>query len=106
MADRDSGDWAGFYLSYFLKIKEISVQTMGKANNTEESVIEAKPLAFDIQCLTMPKRLGLFTFALTAGLMLTAGSVLAEPSFPTLTAANSPVENTGQNVRDREVQAY
>lgn len=77
------------------------MQTMGKANHTEESVIQAKPVAVNFQCLTMPKRLGLFTFAMTAGLMLTAGSVLAEPSFPALTAANSPVENTGQNVRDR-----
>jgi osmotically-inducible protein OsmY len=32
--------------------------------------------------------------------MLTAGSVLAEQSFPTLAVANSPVENTSQNVRD------
>ena len=77
------------------------MQTMGKANNTEESVIQARPIAFNFHCLTIPKRLGLFTFALTAGLMLTASSANADHATLTLAAANSPVENTGRNARDK-----
>jgi osmotically-inducible protein OsmY len=48
---------------------------------------------------TAPKLLGLFTFILTTGLMLTTGSVRAEPH--TMFAANSELENTERNVRDR-----
>ncbi|MGZ8907019.1 MAG: BON domain-containing protein [Methylobacter sp.] len=47
----------------------------------------------------MPKLLGLFTFILTAGLMLSTGSVQAERITSTL-AANSDLENTERNVRD------
>ena len=47
----------------------------------------------------MPKRLWLFTFTLTAGLLLTTGSVRAERATPT--SANSELENTERNVRDR-----
>ncbi len=48
----------------------------------------------------MMKRLGLLTLTLTAGLMLTTGSVLAERATPTHAAANSPLENTERNARD------
>jgi hypothetical protein len=49
----------------------------------------------------MPKRLWLFTFALTAGLLLTTGSVRAERATPTPAPANSELENTERNVCDR-----
>ena len=76
------------------------MQTMGKANNTEESVIKAGPLNINRKYLTIPKRLGLFTFALTAGLMLTAGSVRADHPGPTFVVADSQLENTERNARD------
>jgi hyperosmotically inducible protein len=47
----------------------------------------------------MSQRLCLFTFTLTAALILTTGSVRAEHATPTL-AANSELENTERNVRD------
>lgn len=50
--------------------------------------------------VAMPKLLSLIAFMLTAGLMLTTGSVRAEPSTSTLLAANTELENTERNVRD------
>lgn len=50
--------------------------------------------------VAMPKLLSLIAFMLTAGLMLTTGSVRAEPRTSTMIAANTELENTERNVRD------
>ncbi len=76
------------------------MQTVGKANNAEESVIKAGPININRKYLTLPKRLGLLTFALTAGLMLTAGSVRADHPGSTFVVADSQLENTERNTRD------
>lgn len=75
------------------------MQTSGKVNNTNNLITKACRKNFNHKKLTMSKRLGLFAFALTAGLMLTTGSVQAEPTASTL-AVNSELENTERNVRD------
>jgi len=75
------------------------MQTLDKVNNTDESVTKVCQRNFNRKDLMIPKRLGLFTVALTAGLILTTGSVRAESATPML-AANSELENTERNVRD------
>jgi len=52
--------------------------------------------------LTMPKLLGLFTFILSAGLTITAGTARAEQTAAMTLAANEGVENTERNVRDKD----
>lgn len=50
----------------------------------------------------MPKRLSLVMFALTASLAIMASSVQAEQSSANQLAENSALENTRQNVRDKD----
>lgn len=93
------------------------MQTTGKAGNADASVIRMCPRNLNSKKFTMPKLLGLFTFILTAGLMLTSGNVQAGQHFNwnesyvkltmlalTMLAANSELENTERNVRDRSEQ--
>jgi len=76
------------------------MQIIGKENNTDESVTKAFPINFNRKECMLPKRLGIFTLTLLAGLMLSTGSVRAEHATPTALAANSELENTERNVRD------
>lgn len=91
------------------------MQTTGKSGNADASVIRMCPRNLNSNKLTMPKLLGLFTFILTAGLI--SGNVQAELRFNlneshanltmlalTMLAANSDLENTERNVRDRNEQ--
>jgi len=72
-------------------------------DNTDESVTKVCLRNLIGKKLMMPKLLGLFTFILTAGLILTTGSVRAEQHINlTILAANSELENTERNVRDRD----
>lgn len=72
------------------------MQFINKANNTGKSNTKVSLKNFNRKEQAM---LGLFTFILTAGLMLSTGSVKAEATASTL-AANSELENTERNVRD------
>lgn len=76
------------------------MQTINKVNNTGKSNTKAHLKNFNRKEYTMPKLLGLFTFILTADLMLSAGSVRAEYTTSMTLAANSELENTERNVRD------
>jgi osmotically-inducible protein OsmY len=51
--------------------------------------------------LIMNKRLGFFIFAFTCGLLLTAGAVRAEHNAGLYLAADSALENTEVNARDK-----
>ncbi|MGZ8218106.1 BON domain-containing protein [Methylomagnum sp.] len=77
------------------------MKTIGKVNNTDESMTEASLRNFNRKAFTMPKRLGLLTVVLMAGLMPTVGNIRAEPAIPPL-AANSELENTERNTRDSD----
>jgi hypothetical protein len=52
--------------------------------------------------IIMSKRLGLVMSALTAGLLLMTGAVLAEQDTALYLAADSALENTERNVRDKD----
>jgi osmotically-inducible protein OsmY len=75
------------------------MQATGKADSTDSSVTKMCLRNLNSKKFTTPKLLGLFTFILTTGLMLTTGSVRAEPH--TMLAADSELENTERNVRDQ-----
>lgn len=75
------------------------MQIISKKNNTDESNTKEYLKNFNRKEFTMPKLLGLVTFILTTGLMLSTGSVQAE-RFTSILAANSELENTERNVRD------
>jgi osmotically-inducible protein OsmY len=75
------------------------MQVIDKENNTDESNTNAYLKNFNRKEYTMPKLLGLVTFILTSGLMLSAGSVQAE-RITSILAVNSELENTERNVRD------
>lgn len=78
------------------------MQATGKTDVSDASVTKMCLRIFNSKKFTTPKLLGLFTFILTMGLMLTTGSVRAEPHVTvTILAANSELENTERNVRDR-----
>jgi len=75
------------------------MQTIFKVSNIDESDAKTRLGKPNQMGFTIPKRLGLLTFALSAGLVLAAGSVYAE-------SANTPpphpqLENTGHNARDK-----
>lgn len=74
------------------------MQIIGKINDIGGSVTKN----LSRKKLTIPKLLGLFTFILTAGLMMTAGSVRAEQTTVMTLAANEGLENTERNVRDKD----
>jgi hyperosmotically inducible protein len=74
------------------------MQATGKADSTEATNTKMRLRSLGKK-LKMPKILGLSTVILTAGLMMTTGSVRAERHI--LGAANTELENTERNVRDR-----
>lgn len=71
---------------------------MQTRNNTDKSITE-----MHLKSLALPKLLGLFTLILSAGLMLSTGSVRAEQKAASIMLATNgaDVENTKRNVRDR-----
>lgn len=73
------------------------MQIPDKVNDTSATtacLMKRVPMRF-----TPLNPVGLAAISLMAALMLTASNVRAEPA-PSVLAANSAVENTGQNVRD------
>ena len=50
----------------------------------------------------MPTRLSLAAFTLMGGLLISSGIVLAEQNAAINLAENSPLENTKQNIRDKD----
>ena len=79
------------------------MQITGKLNNTDESVTKACLRNLVGRKLMVPRLLGIFAFILTAGLTLTTGSVRAEQHAGlTILAADTELENTERNVRDRD----
>jgi hyperosmotically inducible protein len=50
----------------------------------------------------MPTRLSLAAFTLMSGLFILSGSVLADQNSEIYLAENSPLDNTQQNVRDKD----
>ena len=76
---------------------------MQTINNSDGSITKMRLKNRNSKKLTMPTLLAIFTFILTAGLMLTTGSVSAEqPTKPAMPAANPELENTERNVRDKD----
>jgi osmotically-inducible protein OsmY len=51
---------------------------------------------------TMPTRLSLAAFTLLSGLLILSGAVLAQENSVIYMAENSPLENTQQNIRDKD----
>ena len=76
------------------------MQTPGNTNPIGAAATQACVPDFKHKDLAMPNRLGLLALPLLAGLLLAAGSVHAQATALTL-AANSELDNTGQNARDR-----
>lgn len=97
------------------------MQTLDNINNTDDSVTKIELRNIKRKDFTMPKRVGLFTFALTASLLLATGCARDEPITNTPPAEpraselehiernvqqrptpppNSNLENTERNVRD------
>jgi osmotically-inducible protein OsmY len=80
-----------------LNIKDSSMQTLGKFNDTSATtacLMKQVPMRF-----TLLNSVGLAAVGLTAVLILMTGNVRAE-SAPLTLAADSAVENTGHNARD------
>ncbi len=50
----------------------------------------------------MPKRLSFAAFTLISGLLILSGTVLAQQNTAIYMAENSPLDNTRQNVRDKD----
>ena len=50
----------------------------------------------------MPTRLSLAAFTLLSGLLILSGAVLAQENSVIYMAENSPLENTQQNIRDKD----
>lgn len=82
-----------------LPVKGGIMQATGKADSTDSSVTKMRLRNLNSKKFTTPKLLGLFTCILTTGLMVTTGSIRAEPHM--MFAATSELENTERNVRDR-----
>lgn len=76
---------------------------MQTINDTDDdSVMTIRLRNLNSKKLTMPKLLGIFTFILTASLLLTSGNVSAEvQANPAMPTASPGLENTGRNVRDK-----
>lgn len=49
----------------------------------------------------MPTRLSLAAFTLMSGLLILSEAILAQPNAANYLAENSPLENTNQNIRDK-----
>ena len=77
------------------------MHTLNNKNQAEETIIAAGQYNSNHKYITIPQQWGLYPLVLTVGLLLTAGNVTAEHATLTLAATDAPVENTGNNTRDR-----